>query len=242
VFLAAALALALASEAHAGESCYLLMFGAQQVPTNPNHSHTFATFIRARWPGNDPCPPAPCLEAVTISWLPENLVVRTFAVFPECGRNFGLHSTLRYVLQNDERVSMWGPYQIEADLYQRALRQYEMLMSGSVRYKANDAGYCSDCVSNCIHAVSGVAEEARVHVLSPGWGEPASYLVLQRFKPWMLDGERTHPWVGAALGLNNYPLIYREMENPRSGAIQGPVLRLLGAERDLQATYGPPPR
>jgi hypothetical protein len=50
------------------------------------------------------------------------------------------------------------------------------------------------------------------------------------------------PWVGSALGLDQYPIIYRDFTNPRSNAVFGPLYRVLGSERDLKATYGPPGR
>jgi hypothetical protein len=139
-------------------------------------------------------------------------------------------------------VSLWGPYQIEPDLYGRALKQIGLLESGQVQYKANDAWHRADRVSNCIHAVSTVADGPWLRVLSPGWGETASYVVLRRLLPWVIDCDHVHPWVGSALGLDAYPLIYRDLEPPRSGAILGPVYRLRGGERELQATYGPPLR
>jgi hypothetical protein len=219
------------------------MFGSQQVPNDPDYAHTFATFVRASWPGDTPCPgPPPCLEARTISWLPRSLVIRTWALEPECGHNFGLHETLRYALANGERVSLWGPYQICPELYALALKQIRLLESGTVLYKANDSWHRTDRVSNCIHAVSATVEGSRLRVASPGWGETASYAVLRRMLPWVVDCDRVHPWVGSALGLDAYPIIYRDLEPPRSGAVVGPVYRLLGGERELQPTYGPPPR
>jgi hypothetical protein len=229
-------------EGRAGEMHFLLMFGSQRVPNNPNYSHTFATFGRASWPGNGPCPPCPRLEAFSISWLPRDLVIRVGALQAECGANFDLHATLRHVLASGERVSLWGPYQIHPELYHRAWRQAALLQSGEVLYKAIDAGHRSDRVSNCIHAVSSLAEGHRLTVASPGWGETASYLVLQRLEPWIIDPCRSHPWVGSALGLDHYPIIYRDWENPRSGALRGPLHRLFGGEKDLRATYGPPVR
>jgi hypothetical protein len=236
------LLLAGAPGARAGEAYYLLMFGAQRIPNNPDYSHTFATFVRATWPGDGPCPASPpCLEAHTISWLPRNLEVRTWALLPECGHNFELHDTLRYVLANGERVSLWGPYQVAPEVYAQALNHIGALQSGTVLYKANDLGHRSDRVSNCIHAVSTVVDGPRLRVMRPVWGETASYAVLRRFLPWVIDPDRVHPWVGSALGLNAYPIIYRDWESPHSGAILGPLYRLAGGERDLQATYGPPP-
>jgi hypothetical protein len=114
--LAALLLLPLPSVSRAGEDYYLLMFGAQTVPGNPDYSHTWATFVRVCWPGNGPCPVNATLEAHTISWLPANMVVRVLALFPEPGRNFDLHTTLRWCYADCMRVSLWGPYRITPEL------------------------------------------------------------------------------------------------------------------------------
>lgn len=230
------------SQARAGEAYYLLMFASQTIPNEPDYSHTYATFVRATWPGD--CPPkAPItLETVTISWLPQELPVRTYKLRPECGRNYGLHETIQYALANNCRVSLWGPFQIEPELYYRAVKQYGVLNSGQVRYKAIDTGYRTDHVSNCIHAVTSVRTGYRVRVLSSWFGETASFIVLKELEPWVLDRCTTHPWVGTALGLDNYPIIYREWEAPKSGAFFGPIYRALGGERNLAPSYGPPVR
>jgi hypothetical protein len=161
------------------------------------------------------------------------------ALWPECGCNLGLHETLRYALGSEQRVSLWGPYLIDAELYCRALRQAALLESGWVRYKANDMGYYSDNVSNCVHAVSSLADGYRLRFVSPGWGETASYRVLDELGPWVLDRGRVYPWVGCALGLGRYPIIYRGWDPPRGGVLWGTLDWLLGREGDLTATYGP---
>jgi hypothetical protein len=236
------LCLAAAGRAPAGEAYYVLVFGSQRTPNEICYSHSFATFVRATWNAPPGCPCRPTIEAHTISWMPANLDVRPLALLPECGRNLGLYETLDYTRQIGARVSVWGPYRIDAGLYFNALRQKAYLESGCVQYKANDALYRSDYVSNCIHAVSTVAEGTRVRVLSPGWGETASYAVLQGYAPWVIGPEQVHPWVASMLGLNGYALIYRGWCPPRSGALVGPINRLLGGERCLAATYGPPGR
>ena len=243
LFLVLAVSVLGAERARAGEDYYLLMFGSQTVPSNPNYSHSYATFVRVSWPGDGPCPPGGgVLEVHTISWLPCNMKVRVGALLPEPGKNFDLDTTIRWCLCNDMRVSMWGPYRICPELYSWALDRKAELESGQVRYKANDMGRRSDRVSNCIHALSTVVEGPRLRVLSPGWGEPASYFILQEFEPWVVQPGCTHYWVSSALGLDQYPIIYRDYTSPRSGAFQGPIRRLLGGERDLVATYGPPIR
>ena len=229
------------SGANAGEEYFLLMYGSQRTSNNPNYSHTFATFVKVIWVGPGPCPPNAAIESHTISWLPENLKVRIGALLPECGHNFDLHTTLAFAYASDTRVSVWGPYPIEPNLYYAALRRKVELEGGAIRYKANDMGYKSDRVSNCIHAVSTIVEGSKLRVASPGWGETASYFVLKEMEPSIL-AKQPVTWVGSALGLDEYPIIYRDFTNPRSNSVFGPVRRAFGSERDLQATYGPPVR
>lgn len=236
--LAALLVFLPAVTARAGEAHYLLMFASQRVPNDPDYSHTFATFVRATWVGD--CPVSPTLEWHTISWLPANGIVRAAATEPEPGRNYGLDETLRLARSNDERISLWGPYPIQAELYCRARKRIAELETGRIRYKANDAGFNSDQVSNCIHALSAVVDGNRVRVGSPGWGEIASYIVLLRMRPWVLD-ETPDQRIGAALGLGAYPLIYRDrFTGPRTGPLGVLHSRLFGPERGLVATYGSP--
>jgi hypothetical protein len=242
-FLAVLFLLLFAGTSSAEGAYFVLIFGSQQTPNNPNYSHSFATFVKAT--GIGPCAGKPALEKPaildfqTISWLPQNMVVRTRAFLPVCGHNFGIHETICNALKNDERVSMWGPYLVDEDLYCLALKQIRLLESGQVRYKAVDVGYRSDEVSNCIHAVSSIVDGIKLRVASPGWGEVASFYIKQRMRPWIVDQDETHDWVAYALGLEAYPIIYRDKTNPRSGAFFGPVNRILGGERNLLSTYGP---
>jgi len=106
-----------------------------------------------------------------------------------------------------------------------------LLQSGKVRYKANDAGRRTSEVSNCIHAIGSLSQGYRLRVASPGWGQSASYFILQELEPWIIEIGCNHRWVGHALGLDQYPLIYRDYQNPRSAAIGGPIYRLFGGER-----------
>ncbi len=230
------------TRAPAGEAYYLLVYASQRVPNNPDYSHTFATFVRLSWAGDGPCPAGAglALEAHTISWLPVSGAVHTLRLRPEPGRNYGLHESIRLALATGQRVSLWGPYQVRPELYALALRRTAELECGGVRYVANDMLRRSDRVSNCIHAVSAVADGRRLRVGSPGWGQVASFAVLRRFEPWVLDRDRTHDWLVGALGLDAYPIYYRAWAPPYSGALLGPAYRLLGGERDLAPSYGPP--
>src|SRR5581483_5766880 len=53
-----------ASPAEAQKTYFGLMFGSQQTPPDPNHAHSFATFVRVSC--NGPQPGQPVIEAHTI--------------------------------------------------------------------------------------------------------------------------------------------------------------------------------
>ena len=188
---------------------YVLVFGSQQGPACVRYSHTFATFVRAT--GRGPCAQAYQLDAFTISWLPRTLDLRPLALAPEEGTNLGLADTLRWAQATDQRVSLWGPYQIERELFDRALAQARLLESGRVCYQLLDAGRPTDAVSNCVHAVTSVAGGHRPRLLCPGFGAAASHVAALRFRPWIIDCSRQHDWVTVRLGLRAWPLVRRDL-------------------------------
>ena len=53
-----------------------MIFGSQSNPKQLRYTHTWATYVRAVGEGPDPTQYA--LEAHTISWLPQTLVVRVW--------------------------------------------------------------------------------------------------------------------------------------------------------------------
>jgi hypothetical protein len=118
---------------------------------------------------------------------------------------------------------MWGPYQIDCALYERARRQADALDQGALCYKAVDALYPVERVSNCIHVFGALAVGApRLRFATPGWGESASYFITLNLAPWILDRCQTHEWVTERLGLGCYPIARRDLDhNPT----RNPVLR-----------------
>jgi hypothetical protein len=221
------LAAVAAAPARAQDSYYMAVFGYQRPPLDlAKHAHSFAAFVHVTGEGG---PGGPCLaETFAISWLPDGRPVRVRRLLPELGRNYDLGTTLCMALAQGERVSMWGPYRIDPDLYARALAQRERLESGEVRYKAVDSGYRAARVSNCMHAVSDLAgEERRLRIASPGWGEPASYLIARELLPWVIDPGQTHDWVAEALGLGAYPIVRRDLADPPPcGALRQALLAI----------------
>jgi hypothetical protein len=218
--------LALPSAVRADDYYYVMVFGSQRIPAEARYSHSFALFVRATGQGR--CAASYRLEGHLISWMPQALEIRLWALVPECGQNLDLNSTFRWVLASNQRISMWGPYPIDADLYQRALRQTTLLESGEVRYKAIDAGYRADRACNCIHAITSITEGTRLRVHSPNFGETASYYITREMEPWILDTTHSYDWVANRLGLSAYPIVHRNLDNPRSGVVWGALKRVVG--------------
>lgn len=188
--------------APANESYYLVVFGAQRNFAEANYTHTWAVFVR--FCGGQ-------YQYQTISWLPATLQVRIGHRHPEPGVNLDLYATLNWVLCNGMKASMWGPFQIQPELYWKAVEQAGHLSSGEVGYKAVDFGYRTSEVSDCIHAVSDLAGSPRARVFIPGYGQAASRVVTARLRKYMIEPEQKHPWVAEALGLNQYPIRQREV-------------------------------
>jgi hypothetical protein len=204
---------------HTGHAYYVLVFASGRGSGRPRHSHAFATFVRS-W-GEGPHQASWSLEAQTISWLPRGLEVDPGRALPEPGTNLDLHETLAHVFARGQRVSLWGPYAAEAVLYERAVRQARRLAGGSVRYKALDHGLPAGRVSNAVHAVSDLAEEApRLQVATASVGEPAGGLIARHLRPWLLQPDEVHPWLEERLGLEDYPLVRRNLgRSPRRRAV-----------------------
>jgi hypothetical protein len=203
----------LASETRAADGYYVVIFGAQQEVNRPQAAHSFATFVKVTSDG--PATNDDRLESHTISWMPRSLDVRVLRRFPEPGTNLSLNESLRLARSLDARVVKFGPYSIDKELYDRAVRQIERLESGNVAYKAVDTRYSPTEVCNCIHAVSQVAGD-EAPIAQTGWGASASAFIVQRFQPWIKDNTRKrHEWVSERLGLQQF-----EIANGDAGATE----------------------
>ena len=110
------------------------------------------------------------------------------------------------------RVSMWGPFAIEEELYDRALAQKARLESRAIQYKAVDEKFRPEEASNCIHAVSDIDRDQGLLHVGRNWGEPASQLVVNHLKRWIINPRQTHQWVRDQIGLQDYPLTVRALE------------------------------
>jgi hypothetical protein len=183
-------------------SFYMVVFASEPDSSESRLSHTFATFVKTSrkiGPEEDER-----LEAVhTISWMPRSLDIVIVRPRPEEGTNLDLPETLRWAESLGARVYVWGPYQIEEELYERARRQESILNSGSVLFKAIDERFRPGPASNCIHAVSDIDMDNGILHVGRQWGTGASRAVVEHLRRWIIAPERTYPSIARKLGLSN---------------------------------------
>jgi hypothetical protein len=195
-----------------GERFFLVIFGSQSVPKRAKYTHTWATAVRCT--GCDGTGAA-TVEAHTISWMPASLDIRPLALAPEKGANLELNFTIEEMLRHDERVSVWGPYEVRPGLYQRFLVQKQFLESGAIGYQ------CVDTIgrsarfgtgSDCIHAVTDMDPQFdRGRYPLSYFGEAASEHIVKQIseRPVIIEPGTDHGWVLSRIGLDRYPLVRR---------------------------------
>jgi len=195
-----------------GDRYYLLVFGSQTTPKLPRYTHTWVTFARAR--------PGAAVEQHSISWMPATLDIHPWDFTIERGVNLGLDASVRMALDQDERVSLWGPYEIRPGLYRKLMIQKGFIESGAIGYQCIDTvGEAGETGkgSNCVHAISDADSRFRRQAYPLAYfGDAASehilrLLVLRGAVP---DPGTTHDWLIPALGLDRFPIARREYTPP----------------------------
>ncbi len=188
----AALVLAAAAGPARADDYYLAVFGAEAVPYKPELTHSFAAAVRIPADGEP--------EVVGISWLPASLNPRGLTLAPEAGVNLGTADTVAWARRLGMRVSVWGPYRIEAELFGRLKGQAARLGGGHVRYKPTDNVFAAARVQNCYHALWMPVAPARARGFAGVFsaGDAASGVTVRLYAPWVVEPGRTH---GAVLGL-----------------------------------------
>ena len=196
-----------------GEHFYVTLFASQTTPRIPRLSHSWGTVLRVVDQGEGR---PPLVESHTISWLPATLDVHPWNFRPEKASNLDLHETLRYALDNGERVSQWGPYECRPNLYYRFLVQEEFLESGRIGYQAIDtigesARTGDGC--DCIHAMTDMDPKiSRNHYPLIRFGDSATRFAAEecRRRDVLINPGQIHAWLNAYLGLDSYPIHRRE--------------------------------
>lgn len=211
--------LTLATPARAGTYYYSMIFGSQPCPKQLRYTHTWAVFIKATGEGTDPN--AYAIEYRTISWLPRTLDVRVFNPVPEPGVNLDLYQTLATEYSHGDSVTMWGPFVMAPELYERAGRVVSVLESGEARYRAISG---RDLLTgDCIHAVAAVDPVfGRGHYPLIRIGKPASRYIARQvmtrshFDQYQYDNS----WLIPRMGLDRYPIeVVSPQQIPKRGCV-----------------------
>jgi hypothetical protein len=192
--------------ANGEEYYYAMIFGSQSSPKLLRYTHTWATFFRAV--GEGPDLRNYSVQANTISWLPRSLDVRVWRLKPEPGVNLDLYQTLSYVYSNGESVTMWGPFVVTKQLYDRSLAVVQIAASGAAQYRAISTA-TDMLVADCIHAVAATDPVfGRQHYPLVRIGKPASrYIARQIMVRSPFDQYRyDNSWLIPRVGLNRYPI------------------------------------
>ena len=205
---ASALLILFVGNLHAAERYYLVMFGIQKGFNLPKNSHTCAIFVKDTGAGP--------LETVFISWLPVDLNVTILQHQPQVGVNLDMHATLQHYQDRGCRISMWGPYETNRELYQKAKTRRDILEGGTTGYNAIDRPY-RPMVTDCVHAVSGVDVEPGLLHTRSAHGDIASYIMLEHLSRWLINPEVTYGDIAQRLCLEQYCIRSRDYcKRPRS--------------------------
>lgn len=182
------------------ERFFVVLLSQQSADNRIKWSHTFATFIRT-----DGASPRPhIVETRTISWLPASEIV-SVARPAEPGVNKSLEATLAWAEAHGLQITVNGPFEIQRDLYDRAVAQATRLERGEIKYKANDR-CMRGTAKNCSHAVADIVEDHGRLDSGVARGQDATLMVVHHFEPFFVSGG-TSPdadYLLQALNLNRY--------------------------------------
>ena len=186
--------------ARADEAYYMMIFGQQDRGNSVPASHTYATFTKATGEGSDKSDYK--LETHTISWMPKSMRVRTFAP-PEQGVNLDAKESVDFGRSIGASVTIYGPFEIKKELYERAVKQEERLKKGEVAYTVMDRRYRPVGAMNCIHALCDIDADNGMLETGTNRGNQASLTVLSHFSRWLVDRDTTHDWLIKRLELGD---------------------------------------
>lgn len=191
---------------------YLIVYGSQKPTRQPAYTHTWATLATTSEVAGGP----PVVSEETISWLPVDLPIQALSRTVVPGRNYGLHETVRYMLDTKQDVALWGPYEVSHRFAHRFQVQKGFLDSGAVGYQCVDSWGEAGRTGNgcdCIHSITDmdpVYPRSRYPLAL--YGQPASARLLRRVmhSPVTIGAPATHDWLLPRLGLDQYPIEHRQ--------------------------------
>lgn len=201
--LAAQMPGSLPNSAMVGERFHLILFTAQDAIKAPRETHTWGLMVRSI--------DGRIVETQSISWMPSNLKIKTWQLSVEPGTNFRFDETIRWTLtKHRQRISVWGPYEADPQLYARFVTRKTQLESGALGYQCLDflgeAAVRRNGV-NCVHALAPIQGPMSGDIMQPYGDASGRYFAdnLQRrgaIGPYV----PTNDWLLLALGLDQVPL------------------------------------
>jgi hypothetical protein len=203
---------------------YLIVFASQSTPKQAKYTHTWATVIRVT-DGSQGATPA--IETHTISWMPATLDIHPLHFRVEPGVNLDLDTTIRTLLKHDEKIAMWGPYEIGRGTYLRFVTQEEFLQSGAIGYQCIDSlgeAARTGTGSDCIHAITDmdpIYSRFRYPLSFNGFSASRHVVHEIMIRPVIYDPATTHDWLIPALGLDKYPIEQKQYHGKMVPHVQG---------------------
>lgn len=185
------------------ERYFIIPFAYENRRNKPEFSHSFLSVVRVfadrarpqrtrelqirRYKTRE-------FESFTVSWLPADFLEnphlcvfngfgsRLIPAWNKCplspGKSFTLQETIKLAADAKVAVCMWGPYEINRQGFDLAVKRMRLLNKGIIKYRADDRSYRKDRVAiNCFHAMAGIYE------LFPNGG-----LFGTGFKMWGISG------------------------------------------------------
>jgi hypothetical protein len=183
---------------------FAMIFGSQSQPKLLRYTHTWATLVHAY--GTGPDLNTYNLEVNTISWLPVTLQVKVLRPWPEPGVNLDLYQTIQAVQANRESITLWGPFVVRPEVWQRSLFIRQILEGGRAEYRAISTAR-NLLVSDCIHAVAAMDPVfGRNHYPLIRIGKPASRYIGHQVVMWSVfdQYQYNNSWLIPRLGLDRY--------------------------------------
>jgi hypothetical protein len=178
-----------------------MVFSAQAEPNIVSRSHSFALFVHV----NDEAAGSNGrqIETHIISWMPRSLSIQPLRMLPEPGVNLNLNATLDWARSVESRVSMWGPFPIQREFYEKAVVRERQLESGIVRYLCRDQRYRGQTACNCIHAISDFDVEKPSLNTGISHGKIASAMIVDYFRLYFLPTRQPKDWLIDQLSLRS---------------------------------------
>jgi len=171
---------------------------------SPRKAHCFAIFTHLSGNEQAPAEPPRLISQFTISWLPATQSIRLLAR-PESGRNLTYAESLAWAARLGIKTISWGRLEIRKDGFDAALRQWHLLNSGQVAFKALDRRGRPNMAINCIHAISDIVPGPLLQTgTARGFG--AGQMLVNHFRSLRASGDQyqltTSPPTGQPLALS----------------------------------------